>query len=204
MSKPDYIEIVEEVFNKTRNKPTQEFKYLGKHVVRWDAISKVTGKPLFTADMINLFKNAVYVYSVRAKYAHAKIKKIDYSEALRYPGVLKVITAEDVPGINDVGYVLPDQPLLADRKVRYIGDTVALVVAESLENAREAGELVNVDYEPLPVYTDVLQVIDLNGLKEKEHVLIHDERGSDVLSRYKIRVGDVEKAFKEASVIVEN
>ncbi|WP_448577883.1 xanthine dehydrogenase family protein molybdopterin-binding subunit [Thermosphaera sp.] len=204
MSKPDYVEIVEEMFTKTKDKPTKEFKYLGKHVVRWDAISKVMGRPLFTADMINLFKNAVFVHSVRSKYAHAKIKKIDYSEALKYPGVLTVLTAKDIPGINDVGYVLPDQPLLADRKVRYIGDTVALVVAESLENAREAGELVSVDYEPLPVYTDPLQVIELNGLTEKEHVLIHDERGSDVLSRYKIRVGDVEKAFKEASVVVEN
>ncbi|MEM0377794.1 MAG: xanthine dehydrogenase family protein molybdopterin-binding subunit [Thermosphaera sp.] len=204
MSKPDYVEIVEEIFMKTKDKATKDFNYLGKHVVRWDAISKVSGKPLFTADMINLFKNPVFVYSVRAKYAHARIKSIDYGEALKYPGVLKVLTARDIPGINDVGYVLPDQPLLADKKVRYIGDTVALVIAESLENARDAGELVNVDYDPLPVYTDALQVIDLDTLSEKEHVLIHEERGSDVLSRYKIRVGDIEKAFNEAAVIVEN
>ncbi|WP_276813459.1 xanthine dehydrogenase family protein molybdopterin-binding subunit [Desulfurococcus amylolyticus] len=204
MSKPEYVEIVEKIFNETRSKPTKDFKYIGKHVVRWDAISKATGKPIFTADLINLLKNPVFVYSVRSKYAHALIKGIDVSEAVNYPGVIKVITSRDIPGINDVGYVLPDQPLIADRKVRYIGDTVALIVAESLENARDAGERVHVDYEPLEVYLDPLQIIEWNGLKEKPHTLIHDERGSDVLTRYKIRVGDVEKAFKEASVIVEN
>ena len=204
MSKPDYVEIVEEVFYKYKDKKTEEFKYLGKNVVRWDAIAKITGQPVFTADLLNLVKNPVFVYSVRTKYAHAKVKGVDYSDALKYPGVLAVFTAKDVPGINDVGYVIPDQPLLADRKVRYIGDTVALVVAESLENAREAGELVQVDYEPLKVYLDPLEIIDPETLEEKPHELIHDERGTDILTRYKIRVGDVEKAFKEAAVVVEN
>ncbi|MEM1696043.1 MAG: xanthine dehydrogenase family protein molybdopterin-binding subunit [Desulfurococcaceae archaeon] len=204
MSRPDYLEIVERVFTETRSKSTQEFKYVGKRVVRWDAISKVTGKPIFTADLLNLIKNPVFVFSVRSRYAHARIKSIDVSEAVKYPGVLRVLTAKDIPGINDVGYVLPDQPLIADRKVRYIGDTVALVVAESLENAVEAAERVHVDYEPLPVYLDPLDIVDFDTLREKEHVLIHDERGSDVLSRYRIRAGDVKKAYEEASVIVEN
>ncbi|MEZ0393613.1 MAG: xanthine dehydrogenase family protein molybdopterin-binding subunit [Desulfurococcaceae archaeon] len=204
MSRPDYVEIVEEIFNSTKGKRTEEFKYVGKHIVRWDAISKITGKPIFTADLLKNIKNPVFVYSVRTKYAHAKLKRIDVADALKYPGVLRVLTHKDVPGINDVGYVLPDQPLLADRKVRYIGDTVALIVAESLENAREAAELVHVDYEPLPVYLDPLEIIDLETLKEKPHELIHDERGTDILTRYKIRVGDVEKALKDASVVVEN
>ena len=204
MSRPDYVEIVESIFHKTKHVKTSEFKYIGKKVVRWDAISKVAGRPIFTADLFNLVKNPVFVYSVRSKYAHARIKSIDTSDAERYPGVIRVFTARDVPGINDIGYVIPDQPMLADRKVRYIGDTVALVVAESLENARDAGELISVDYEPLPVYLDPLQIVDFETLQEKEHVLIHDERGTDVLTRYRIRVGDVEKAFKEAPVIVEN
>lgn len=204
MSKPDYVEIVEEMFYKTKERKTEEFKYVGKDVVRWDAISKVSGQPIFTADLLRLVKNPVFVYSVRTKYAHARIKGLDASDALKYPGVLAVLTARDIPGINDVGYVIPDQPLLADRKVRYIGDTVALVVAESLENAREAGELVSADYEPLKVYLDPLEIVDPETLQEKPHELIHDERGSDILTRYKIRVGDVEKAFREAAVVVEN
>jgi CO/xanthine dehydrogenase Mo-binding subunit len=206
VSKPEYVEIVEKIFHETKSKRTEEFKYIGKDIIRWDAVAKVTGKPIYTADLFRLVKNPVYVYSVRAKYAHAKIKKLDVSDASKYPGVLAVLTAKDIPGINDVGYVLPDQPLIADRKVRYIGDTVALVVAESLGSAIEASELVSADYEPLPVYLDPLEIVEWDGEKftEKPHELIHDERGSDVLSRYKIRVGDVEKAFREAAVVVEN
>ena len=206
MSRPEYVEIVEKIFHETKSKRTEEFRYIGKDTLRWDALAKVTGKPIFTADFFRLVKNPVFVYSVRSKYAHARIRKIDVLDATKYPGVLAVLTARDIPGINDVGYVLPDQPLIAERKVRYIGDTVALIIAESLGNAVDAAELVSVDYEPLPVYLDPLEIVEWDGEKfvEKQHELIHDERGSDVLSRYRIRVGDVEKAFREATVVVEN
>lgn len=198
---PDYVRIVEEIFEKFKGKP---FHYIGKHSIRWDALSKVTGKALFTADFINLYKDIVWVYSVRTKYAHAWIKSIDVSEAAKYQGVLRVITSKDIPGVNDVGYVIPDQPLIAEKKVRYIGDTVALIVAEDPYIAREAAELVRVEYEPLPVYTDVEQIVDLMTLKEKPHERIHEERDSDIVAHFKIRAGDVEKAFKKADVIVEN
>ncbi|MET1160844.1 MAG: xanthine dehydrogenase family protein molybdopterin-binding subunit, partial [Thermoprotei archaeon] len=204
MSKPEYVEIVEELFKKFREKPTKEFKVVGKKVIRWDALSKVLGEPIFTLDLAKYIRNPVFVFSVRTKYAHARIKSIDVSDAAKYPGVVKVLTYKDVPGVNDVGYVLPDQPLLADRKVRYIGDTVALIVADSYENAVEAASLVNVDYEPLEVILDPLKIVEWGGLREKPHELIHDERGSDVLSRYKIRRGDVKKAFEEAAVVIEN
>ena len=204
MSKPEYVRVIEEFFKRFYGKSTREFKFIGKKIVRWDALSKVMGEPLFTLDLLKYIGNPVYVYSVRAKYAHARIKSIDASDASSYPGVIKVLTARDIPGINSVGYVIPDQPLLADRKVRYIGDTVALIIAESYENAVEASELVSVDYEPLQAILDPLEVVEWNGLKEKPHELIHDERGSDVLSRYRIRRGDINKAFREASVIIEN
>ncbi|OYT38044.1 MAG: aldehyde oxidase [Desulfurococcales archaeon ex4484_58] len=204
MSKPDYVEIIEEIFHKYREKKTRDFKYIGKKIVRWDAIDKVLGEPIFTADLLKYIKNPVFVYSVRTEYAHAKIKSIDVSNAEKYPGVLNVLTAKDIPGVNDVGYVIPDQPLIADRKVRYIGDTIALIIAESYENAVDASDYVSVDYEPLEVILDPLKIVEWNGLEEKPHTLIHDERGSDVLSRYKIRVGDPKKVFNEAPVIVEN
>ncbi|HDN75983.1 MAG TPA: aldehyde oxidase [Acidilobales archaeon] len=199
-SLPEYVRIVEEVFEKYK-----KFVYIGKEILRWDALDKVTGRsPIFVLDFLKFYRNPVFVYSVRTKYAHARIKSIDVSEAEKYPGVVKVITAKDIPGVNDVGYVLPDQPLLAEKKVRYIGDIIALVVAEEYHEAIEAGDKVHVDYEPLPVITNPLDVIDLRTLKEKKHVLIHEERGSDVVARFKIRKGDVEKAFREADVIVEN
>ncbi len=201
VSKPEYIRIVEEVFEKFRGKP---LIYVGKHILRWDAVAKVTGKALFTADFLKLYKNIVWVYSVRTKYAHALIKGIDVSEAAKVPGVLKVITANDIPGVNDVGYVIPDQPLIANRKVRYIGDIVALVVAEDPYIAREAADKIHVDYEPLPVYTDPEEIVDIMTLKEKPHTRIHEERDSDIVAHFKIRAGDVKKALEEADVVVEN
>ena len=198
---PEYVRIVEEVFDRFKDR---ELLYIGKVVQRWDALSKVMGKALFTADYASFYKDLVFVHSVRTRYAHALIKRVDVSEALKQQGVLKVLTAKDIPGVNDVGYVIPDQPLIADRKVRYIGDIVALVVAKDPYVAREAGDRVYVEYEKLPVITDPLQIVDLRTLKERDHVLIHDEKGSDVVARYKIRKGDVEKAFKEADVVVEN
>jgi len=195
----EYVKIVEELFEKVR-----KFTYVGKHMQRWDAIEKILGKARFTADYANLYKNLVYVYSVRTKYAHARIRKIDVSEAEKVPGVLKVITHKDIPGVNDVGYVIPDQPLLAYNKVRYIGDIIALIVAEDPYVAEEAAEKVYVDYEPLPVILDPLEIVDPVTLEEKKHVLIHDERESDVVARYRIRTGDVKKGFEQAEVIVEN
>ena len=196
---PEYVRVVEELFSKYK-----EFIYVGRHIQRWDAVSKITGKALFTADFLKFYKDPVYVYTVRPKYAHAYIKSIDTTEAERYPGVIKVLTAKDIPGVNDVGYVIPDQPLLADKKVRYIADPIALIVAEDKYVAAEAAELVHVQYEPLPVITDPLEVVDLKTLKEKEHVRIHEERESDVVAHFKIRRGDVEKAMKDADVVVEN
>ncbi|MCD6488912.1 MAG: xanthine dehydrogenase family protein [Desulfurococcales archaeon] len=198
---PEYVRIVEEVFERYRGKP---FVYVGTYRQRWDAVAKVTGKALFTTDFLKFYKNVVWVHSVRTKYAHAIIKNIDVSRAAKYPGVLRVVTAKDIPGVNDVGYVIPDQPLLATKKARYIGEIIALVIAEDPYVAREAGDLIHVDYEPLPVYTDPLQIVDLDTLKEKPHTRIHEERDSDIVAHFKIRAGDVEKALKEADVIVEN
>ncbi|RLG72153.1 MAG: aldehyde oxidase, partial [Thermoprotei archaeon] len=195
----EYVKIVEELFEKVK-----KFTYVGKHMQRWDAIEKILGKARFTADYANLYRNLAYVYSVRTKYAHARIRKIDVSEAEKVPGVLRVITHKDIPGVNDVGYVIPDQPLLAYNKVRYIGDIVALIVADDPYVAEEAAEKVYVDYEPLPVILDPLEIVDPVTLEEKKHVLIHDERESDVVARYRIRTGDVKKGFEQAAVIIEN
>ncbi|MEM2253099.1 MAG: xanthine dehydrogenase family protein molybdopterin-binding subunit [Desulfurococcaceae archaeon] len=201
MTTHEYYRIVEEVFEKYRDKPTV---FVGKKITKWDEVAKVTGKALFTADFLKLYKDVVWVYSVRSKYSHALIKSIDVSEAAKTPGVIRVLTARDIPGVNDVGYVIPDQPLLAERKVRYVGDIVALIISKDPYSALEASEKVLVDYEPLPAYVDPEEIVDLMTLKEKEHSLIHDERGSDVVAHIKIRVGDFSRALREADVVVEN
>lgn len=177
-----------------------------KEITKWDSLAKVRGYPMYVYDVVASLKDKkpVFIKTVRSKIAHGIIKKIDVDDALNYPGVIKVLSFRDVPGINNIGVAVPDEELLASRKVRCFGDDIALVIADSIENAEEAVERVNVDYEPLEVYTDAMQIVDLYTLQERDHVLIHDERGSDVIARYTISAGDVKNALRQAAVVVEN
>jgi CO/xanthine dehydrogenase Mo-binding subunit len=120
------------------------------------------------------------------------------------PGVLAVLTAKDVPN-NEYGLIYPDQPVLcgpwsnkpyADR-VRFVGDQVALVIAETEEIASLARELIEVIYEDLPV------IADLSDALHEKAFLIHPERDSNILCHYRIRKGDVEAGFAQAAVIVD-
>jgi len=175
---------------------------IGESPARVDALDKVTGKALFPGD-INLPDQA-YMKILFANRPHAIIRSIDTSAAEALEGVLAVFTAQDVP-VNEYGLIMPDQPVLcgpgsskpyADH-VRFIGDQVALVVAESEAIAAQARDLIRVDYEDLPVITDPLQAM------QEGAVLLHPDRGENVFCRYRIRKGDTEAAFAQADVIVE-
>lgn len=176
--------------------------YIGQSVTRVDAVAKVKGEALYPGDFN--FPNQTYMKILFANRPHARIKSIDVSEALRIEGVIAVFTAADVP-VNEYGLIMPDQPVLcgpgsskpfADR-VRFIGDQVALVVAESEAIADKALHAIRVEYEDLPVVTDPRE-----AMKEGAP-LLHPDKGSNVFCRYRIRKGDVEKAFAQADVIVE-
>jgi CO/xanthine dehydrogenase Mo-binding subunit len=132
---------------------------IGHSVTRVDVHAKVTGEALYPGD-IN-FPNQAYMKIHFAKQPHAIVKKIDTFMAEALPGVLAVFTAKDVP-VNEYGLIMADQPVLcgpgstnlfADR-VRFIGDQLALVIAETESIAEIASELIDVDYEELPVITD--------------------------------------------------
>ncbi len=175
---------------------------IGQSLPRVDARAKVSGEALFAGDF-NI-PNQLHMKILFANRPHAIIRAIDTSAAEALPGVVAVFTARDVP-VNEYGLIMPDQPVLcgpgstkpyADR-VRWIGDQVALVVAESEEIAARARDLIRVDYEDLPVLTDPIE-----AMKEGAP-LLHPERGSNIFCHYRIRKGDVEKAFAEAEVIVE-
>ena len=121
-----------------------------------------------------------------------------------YPGVIAVFTAKDVPN-NAYGLISPDQPVLcgpgsnrefADR-VRFIGDQIACVVAESEKIAEHAVKLIQVEYEDLPIITDPVLAMGDSA------VLLHPDRGSNVFGHYRIRKGDTDAAFRVADVIVE-
>lgn len=173
-------------------------KVLGQSVPKKDAATKVRGSRKFPQDFD--MEGQLYAKVVWAEYPHARVKKVDTSRAEALPGVVKVLTAGDVP-VNEYGIIIQDQPVLVGEgdKVRWLGDRIAIVVAESEKVAEEARRLVEVEYDPLPVVSDPREAM------KPEAPLVHDERGdSNVFRHIKIRKGDWEKGFEEADVVVES
>ncbi|MRS05694.1 aldehyde oxidase, partial [bacterium] len=177
--------------------------YVGKSVHRIDAVAKVTGEAAYPGD-INMPDQA-YMKVLFANRPHAVVRSIDFIEAKKIPGVLLILTAKDVP-VNEYGLIMPDQPVLcgpgsnkpyADR-VRFVGDQVAVIIAETEEIAAKARDAINVYYEDLPIIADPVAAID-----DYEN-LVHPDRESNVLLQYRIRKGEVEKAFLKADVIIED
>jgi CO/xanthine dehydrogenase Mo-binding subunit len=175
---------------------------VGQSVNRIDAIGKVTGETQYPGD-INLTDQA-YMKILFANRPHAIIRRIDISKAEALPGVIAVFTAKDVP-VNEYGLGVPDQPVLcgpgsakpyADR-VRFVGDQVALVVAENEKIAAQGRDLIEVEYEDLPVVTDPRLAM------REGSVLLHPDRDTNVFTHYRIRKGDVEGLFADADVIIE-
>ncbi len=173
---------------------------VGQRVPRTDAAAKVTGQARYTADMRR--PDMLIAGACFAPHPHARIKKIDVSDAEAFPGVVAVMTAKDLPGRNAYGLLCPDKPVIADVKTRYEGDPVAILAAETEEAARKAVELVRVEYEPLPVYDDPREAMEDGAtfIHEKHPVA---ERGN-LLTTVALDCGDVEKAFAEAAVVIEN
>ncbi len=175
---------------------------IGKSVPKLDARGKVTGETLFPGDVNR--PDQAYMKILFAGRPHAIVRRVDTAAAEAFPGVLAVLTAKDVP-VNEYGLILPDQPVLCGPgsskphcdRVRFVGDQVALVVAESEAIAAEAIKLIEVDYEDLPVVTDVLQAM------QSQDVLLHPEREDNVFCHYRICRGDAAAGFEAADVVVE-
>jgi len=170
------------------------YKIINKSVKRIDAYEKVTGKAKYGADL-NL-THQLYAKTVYSKYPHAKILKIDTREAERLEGVVAVITAEDVPGNN---IMFGKFPVLAKDEVKYIGDGVAAVAAESREIVEKAVKLIKVEYRELTGVFNIKEAIDKNTGK------VHSETEDNLIehSHHLLRSGDVEKGFKQAEIILE-
>ena len=167
---------------------------IGRSEPRHDALGKVTGAATYPADLVTDAMLRVKV--VFAERAHARIVAIDAREALAHPGVVAVLTAADVP-YNRFGLVVADQPLLCDTTVRFWGDRVALVVAETARAAEEGAKLVAVTYDDLPL------VIDARAAMSPGSPLVHDDRESNVLEHVRIRHGDCDAAFATCDVVLE-
>ncbi|MBX3084880.1 MAG: molybdopterin-dependent oxidoreductase [Anaerolineae bacterium] len=173
-----------------------DLKVVGQSVASQEAIGKVTGTAMYTDDYT--FPDMLYARTLRAAYPHARIRSIETTLAKALPGVKAVLTHEDVPGKNRHGLVHLDWPVLADTKVRYMGDPVAIVAAETEAIAAEALKLIVVDYEVLPV------VADPEYARTPEAPVLHEEWPTgNLLKHIKVRHGDIDQGFADADVIVE-
>ncbi|MBW2048375.1 MAG: molybdopterin-dependent oxidoreductase, partial [Deltaproteobacteria bacterium] len=173
--------------------PKERLSVAGHSVTRADDLEKVTGKLMYGADYPQ--EGFLHGKILRSPFPHALIKAINVEKAQQLPGVAAVLTAKDVPGRNGFGAILPDQPVICGDKVRYVGDGVALVAAETEEIAHEALSLIQVEYEPLPT------VLDPRDALKPDAPQIHEK--GNLLSSNKLRKGDIKKGFDEAEVIME-
>jgi xanthine dehydrogenase molybdenum-binding subunit len=171
-------------------------KYVGNVHPRPDAVAKVTGRAKYTDDL--QFEGMLHARVKRAMVPSAIVKRIDVSKAKALPGVVAVLTAEDIPGERNHGLVIYDWPIMVGvgERVRYVGDAIAIVAAETREIATQALDLIEVEFEPLPVITDPVQAAQPDAPK------IHPN--GNLLKHIKVRKGDVEQGFAEADVILEH
>ncbi len=167
---------------------------LGSSLPRPDALGKVTGDARYPGDLVR--PGMLQLKVVFAGRPHARIVAIETSAALAYPGVVAVLTAGDVP-YNAYGLIDADQPVLCGDVVRFEGDKVALVVAESQEIAAAAAKLVAITYENLPAVTDPRAAL------APDAPLVHQHHGSNVLGYVPIRKGDTAHGLAEADIVLE-
>ena len=168
---------------------------IGQPVPRPDARDKATGKAIYAGDL--RFENMLYASVLRSAHPHARIRRIDVSGAKALAGVVAVLTAEDIPGARTHGTIRADWPNLCWDKVRYTGDALALVAAETESIAREALRRIDVAYEPLPGVFSPQEALAPGAL------LVHADTPDNLLKHIKVRKGDVEAGFTQADVIVE-
>ena len=190
---------------------TETYQTVGKPEKKVDAIKLVQGKPAFTADID--MRGMLYARVLRSPHAHARIKNIDATRALELKGVAAVLTWKDIPRVvySTAGQSDPiPGPLDAfslDNKVRFVGDRVAMVAAETPEIAEKALALIDVEYEVLPA------ILNSRESMKPDSIRIHDEpefvnfADSDpeknLAAEIRIDIGDVQKGFAEADQIFE-
>ena len=172
---------------------TKEYKTVGKRPIRHDGYDKVTGKALYGAD-INL-PGLLHAQMLRSPHAHARIVSIDTSRATAHPDVYAVVTSDDLPDE-------PEDPatsynVLAKDKVLYKGHAVAALAASSPHLAEELLSLIDVKYEVLPAVTNVEDAMKPGAPR------LHEQYEGNVAKHDRMSLGDIDKGFKEADVIVE-
>ncbi|MBM4296329.1 MAG: xanthine dehydrogenase family protein molybdopterin-binding subunit, partial [Deltaproteobacteria bacterium] len=180
-----------------------ELKVIGSSPARMGGVERVVGKGVYGIDL--MLKDQLHGAILRSQYAHAKIASIDTSEAQAMPGVHAVVTATDAPNVR-YGRSYIDRHILARGKVRFMGDPVAAIAAETPAQARAALKKIKVAYEPLPV------VIDAEEATKPNAPVLHDDMPlpkscpadmKNVCGHAVVHVGDPDKAMAEADLVVD-
>lgn len=171
-----------------------EMAVVGTNVERVDAIDKVLGRPIYTMDILP--EKCLYLKVVRSTRAHALLKRVDTSDARKHPGIALVVTAADIPGINESTALLPDKPLLASDRVRFIGEPIAAIASHDQNAAEEALDLVHIEYEDLPAVFSPIEAMEPSAPK------IH--ANGNIAKHLKLRKGNVEEGFRQADYIIED
>ncbi|MCL4868262.1 MAG: molybdopterin-dependent oxidoreductase [Anaerolineae bacterium] len=167
-----------------------------------DALAKVTGHALYPGDMTP--DNLLHAKVLFSGQPHARMVSMDISQAEKVPGVVAIFTAKDVP-VNEYGLMIFDQPVLVglgSRKANcdislWEGDQIAFIVAETEEAAAAARDLIQVEWEPLPVIDNPFTAL-------KDETILHRLHGSNIRQKYQIRKGDIEAGFAAADIIIES
>ena len=166
--------------------------YIGQPLKRVDARGKVTGETQFLTDIS--VDGMIYSAPVYSRIPFGSITSIDSSEAQQSPGFIKFISAKDIPGENQVGVITNDQPLFADKTVRYIGDSIGLIVADNPARAFDIAKLIRITYTELdPIFT----------IEKSQSVTTGFIHENNISCQHKVIRGNVEDAFANADKIVE-
>src|SRR3954453_1959276 len=176
--------------------------WAGQNVPRKEDKRLLQGEGVFVDDVKR--HNMGFVHFVRSPYAHAKIRSVDVSRALEHPGVIGTLTGDEVALLTDPFFQISSPPgahlkdfCLAVGKARFAGEPVAAVVATTREIARDASELVEIDYEPLAPITDARRALD------DDVPVLHDEAGTNLTWEGVYEWGDLDAAFAEADWVVK-
>ena len=186
----------------------KKLKYVGQSCVRVDGLPKISGAAQFVDD-IDFGPGLLYAEIVESPHAHALIKKIDSSQAEKFPGVVKVVTGKDFP--YRFGLYMHDRYIFAQERVRFVGEQVAAVIAKNPRAAKKAAKLVKVTYEELQPVMEVGKALDDNptlihpDLENYGHVPWFFPRANTNIAHWrKVRKGDLEKGFSEADLVLED
>lgn len=165
---------------------------IGKSYKRIDALEKVLGQTKFLDDLPD--ENFLHAAPVYSGIPFGQILSIDFSKAKSYPDFVDFISAKDISGENQVGVIIEDQPLFADKIVRFVGDVIGLIVAKSPQNARDIAKLVEIKIEELSPY------FTIDESRNATEIFLHD---SNLACEHQVIRGDIETGFTDADLIIE-